>query len=112
MHSVQRTLATVLLPGRCAAAILSVAVAISAIPTIARADTIFEDEQGSHNRIGAYSTSGATVNASLITGLSGPQGGGPQGIAVSGSNLFVAYGGGVVTPAVTKWGSTPPQEPR
>ena len=36
------------------------------------------------NSIGEYTTSGATVNASLITGLSGP-----VGIAVSGSNLFV-----------------------
>jgi hypothetical protein len=34
--------------------------------------------------IGEYTTSGATVNAALITGLQSP-----QGIAVSGSNLFV-----------------------
>ena len=35
--------------------------------------------------IGEYTTSGATVNASLITGLNDP-----DGIAVSGGNLFVA----------------------
>ena len=35
--------------------------------------------------VGEYTTSGATVNASLITGLNAP-----YGIAVSGSNLFVA----------------------
>jgi len=34
--------------------------------------------------IGEYTTSGATVNASLISGLTGP-----DGIAVSGSDLFV-----------------------
>jgi hypothetical protein len=34
--------------------------------------------------VGEYTTSGATVNASLITGLNGP-----QGLAVSGSHLFV-----------------------
>src|ERR1017187_5432919 len=34
--------------------------------------------------IGEYTTSGATVNASLVTGLSYP-----RAIAVSGSNLFV-----------------------
>ena len=38
--------------------------------------------------IGEYTTAGATVNAALISGLNGP-----LGIAVSGSNLFVAnYG--------------------
>ncbi len=35
--------------------------------------------------IGEYTTSGAAVNASLISGLNNP-----VGIAVSGSNLFVA----------------------
>ena len=34
--------------------------------------------------IGEYTTSGATVNASLVSGLNYP-----YGIAVSGSNLFV-----------------------
>jgi hypothetical protein len=34
--------------------------------------------------VGEYTTSGATVNASLVPGLSGP-----FGIAVSGSDLFI-----------------------
>lgn len=34
--------------------------------------------------IGEYTTSGATVNAQLVTGLNGP-----QGLAISGSHLFV-----------------------
>jgi hypothetical protein len=38
--------------------------------------------------IGEYTTSGATVNASLISGLTSP-----YGIAVSGANLFVAQNG-------------------
>lgn len=38
-----------------------------------------------YNTIGEYSTSGATVNASLISGLAAP-----WGIAISGNNLFVA----------------------
>jgi hypothetical protein len=38
----------------------------------------------SGNTIGEYTTSGATVNASLVSGLNGP-----WGIAVSGSDLFV-----------------------
>ena len=37
------------------------------------------------NSIAEYTTSGATVNASLFTGLPGP-----VGIAISGNNLFVA----------------------
>ena len=49
----------------------------------ARADTIFVGNY-STGTIGEYTTSGATVNASLISGLSVP-----EGIAVSGSDLFV-----------------------
>ena len=42
--------------------------------------------------IGEYTTSGAVVNASLVSGLNDP-----NGIAVSGSNLFVAnYGNGTI----------------
>ena len=41
--------------------------------------------------IGNYTISGATANASLISGL-----GGAVGIAVSGSDLFIAYGGGTI----------------
>ena len=40
------------------------------------------------NRIAEYTTSGATVNASLVTGLNAP-----SGIAVSGSDLFVVNNG-------------------
>jgi hypothetical protein len=39
--------------------------------------------------IGEYTIAGATVNASLISGL-----GGPQGIAISGGDLFVTNGFG------------------
>jgi len=38
--------------------------------------------------IGVYTTSGATVNAALITGLTNP-----TGIAVSGSDVFVVKAG-------------------
>jgi DNA-binding beta-propeller fold protein YncE len=51
----------------------------------AHADNIFVTNQGQGNgTIGEYTTSGATVNASLVTGLSNS-----YGIAVSGSDLFV-----------------------
>ena len=76
--------ATVPATGRCAVAIFSVAAAVLAMQATARGDTIFETNYG-NKTIGAYTTSGATVNASLITGLNGP-----VGIAVSGSDLFVA----------------------
>lgn len=39
--------------------------------------------------IGEYTTSGGTINADLVTGLNGP-----NGIAVSGTDLFVPLGGG------------------
>ncbi len=39
---------------------------------------------GTGGTVGEYTTSGATVNASLVTGLFSP-----DGVAVSGSNLFV-----------------------
>src|ERR1700722_2179150 len=45
--------------------------------------TIFETNQFG-DTIGEYTTSGATVNAALISGLNIP-----EGIAVSGSDLFV-----------------------
>ena len=63
----------------------------------ARADEIFVTNFGT-GAIGAYTTSGATVNASLILGspgnapLCGAAPCGPIGIAVSGSNLFVLNG--------------------
>ena len=49
----------------------------------AHADNIFVTNQGT-NTIGEYTTSGATVNAALISGLDDP-----VGIAVSGSDVFV-----------------------
>jgi len=51
--------------------------------------------------IGEYTTSGATVNASLITGLSEP-----YGIAVSGSNLFVTNRGSGTIGEYTTSGAT------
>ena len=66
------------------------------LSSTARADSIFVTNflgTGSlANTIGDYTTSGATVNSSLISGLNNP-----TGIAVSGSNLFVTnYAGGTV----------------
>jgi hypothetical protein len=45
--------------------------------------------------IGEYTTSGMTVNASLVSGLNSPSAGlsVPLGIAVSGGNLFVVNSG-------------------
>ena len=54
----------------------------------ALADNIFVANGISGGTIGEYTTSGATVNAALISGLSTP-----VGIAVSGSNLFVTNAG-------------------
>jgi hypothetical protein len=58
------------------------------MPATSRSDTLFVSNSGSPgitSRIGEYTTSGATVNASLInTGFNFA-----YGIAVSGSNLFV-----------------------
>jgi hypothetical protein len=54
--------------------------------SIARAGTIFVTNN-STGTIGEYTTSGATVNASLITGLSNP-----GSLTLSGSNLFVGNG--------------------
>jgi DNA-binding beta-propeller fold protein YncE len=53
----------------------------------ARGDQIFVSNNSS-GTIGEYTTAGETVNAALISGLSSP-----NGIAVSGSDLFVANGG-------------------
>jgi len=71
-------------------------------PSAARAgDTIFETNLFI-DTVGAYTTSGATVNAALISGLPAP-----VGIAVSGSDLFVANlaGGGTIG-AYTTSGAT------
>ncbi len=45
--------------------------------------------------VGEYTTSGATINAFLLGGFDYP-----EGIAVSGSHLFVADGGNAYTPGV------------
>ena len=63
------------------ALVLSVGVALSA--ATARGQDIFVANFSS-GTIGEYTTSGATVNPSLISGLNTP-----IGLAVSGSNLFV-----------------------
>ncbi len=64
--------------------------ASNAITTTACAAEIFLDRV---NSVGAYTTSGATVNASLVTGLTES-----YGIAVSGSNLFVTNSFGIPGP--------------
>src|SRR3954452_920554 len=51
--------------------------------------------------IGAYTTAGATVNPALISGLHGP-----RGIAVSGSDLFVADAMGGTIGQYTTAGAT------
>src|SRR4030095_11931983 len=62
---------------------LGASAALCAMPATTRAAQIFvaNFETGT---IGEYTTSGATVDPALISGLSLP-----QGIAVSGGNLFV-----------------------
>ncbi len=59
------------------------------LPATAREADIFVVNNGS-GKIGEYTTAGATVNASLVTGLSYP-----EGLAISGGNLYVStlYGG-------------------
>jgi PEP-CTERM motif len=64
----------------------------------ARADLIFA---AGLSRVGEYTTSGATVNSALISGLSFP-----VGIAVSGSNLFVVNRGNGTVGEYTTAGAT------
>jgi autotransporter-associated beta strand protein len=54
-----------------------------------------------NSTIGVYTTSGATVNASLVSGLNTP-----AGIAVSGSNIYVANAGNGILPVYTTSGAT------
>src|SRR5438105_12963720 len=61
---------------------LSVLAVLSGMPATTRAQ-IFVSSFGD-GTIGEYTTSGATVNPALISGLSLP-----EGIAASGGNLFV-----------------------
>jgi hypothetical protein len=76
----------------------------------ARADEIFVTNYGT-GTVGAYTTSGATVNASLISGspgnasVCGAAPCGPIGIAVSGSNLFVLAGPGFTVGEYTTAGA-------
>jgi len=84
MGSLRRALATVFAARRGAVAILSVATAVVSLPATASGDNIFVANAGA-STVGEYTTSGTTVNASLISGLDGP-----GAIAVSGSNLLVA----------------------
>jgi hypothetical protein len=57
---------------------------------VARADLIFVANTGT-GMIGEYTTAGAAVYPALISGLNGP-----YGIAVSGSDLFVANANGTI----------------
>jgi MYXO-CTERM domain-containing protein len=57
---------------------------VSVLPRTTRADTIFVNNFSS-GTLGEYTTSGATINSSLISGLTDP-----FGLALSGSDLFVA----------------------
>src|SRR5512133_3190165 len=62
---------------------LAASAALCAIPGITRAAQIFVTNFQT-GTIGAYTTSGETVDPALVSGLSLP-----QGIAASGGNLFV-----------------------
>ena len=63
---------------------------ISIAASCANASTILVSSNSS-GIIGAYTTSGATVNASLITGLNSP-----GSLTLSGSDLFVEVGGDTI----------------
>ena len=78
---------------------VSIMTMLSAMPTGAYGDIFVTNNGG--NTVGDYTTSGATVNASLITGLNGP-----TGIALSGSNLFVANTGTSTVGEYTTSGTT------
>jgi hypothetical protein len=86
------------------AAILSVAAAILATPTTVRGDDALfvANVGGGTGYIGEYTTSGVTVNPSLITeGLNAP-----FAISVSGSNLFVSNDVGQSVGEYTTSGAT------
>src|SRR5690348_16161541 len=65
---------------------LAITIVFLAMPDSARCGTIFVANSGD-NTIGEYTTSGATVNPALVSGLNGP-----RFLAVSGGNLFVTNG--------------------
>jgi hypothetical protein len=79
------------------------AMLLAALPIgAARADTIFvANFIGPPGTIGKYTTAGAAVNAALVSGLNGP-----KGIAVSGSDLFVASEGSGTIGEYTTAGAT------
>ena len=62
---------------------ISFAAALWAMPVLAGEIFVTQD-YGGPGVVGEYATSGATVNASLVTGLDNP-----GGIAVSGSDVYV-----------------------
>jgi len=65
-----------------------IALALTCSLTVAlKAQNIYVSNLGD-NTIGEYGLDGSTVNASLISGLDGP-----EGIAISGNDLFVANNG-------------------
>jgi hypothetical protein len=68
---------------------LAASAALCAMPATAHAQIFATNFSG--NTIGEYTTSGATVNPSLLSGLSGP-----TGIAVSGGDLFVVNADGTI----------------
>jgi hypothetical protein len=71
--------------GRGLVGVLASLLGLALFSSLVRAqDTILVANNGS-GTIGAYTTSGATINASLISGLNGP-----ESIAVSGPYLFIA----------------------
>ena len=78
---------------------LTICAALWAMPGTAHAQ-IFVANNGSAT-IGEYTTSGATVNASLVSGLNNP-----SGIAASGGDLFIANVGNGTIGEYTTLGGT------
>lgn len=70
-------------------------VVVCLVSTAAPADNIYVAESGL-GRVGKYSTSGAAINPSLITGLTNPR---DMRITSSGNLLVTSAGAGVVTPS-------------
>jgi len=83
---------------------LVTAAALCAMPGTTTGAQIFETNRGTtseNGTIGEYTTSGATVNAALVSGLNDP-----LGIAVSGGNLFVGNAGNCTIGEYTTSGTT------
>jgi len=72
-------------PVSCGLCTFLLAIGLLTMPATARCGTIFVTNAELTGTVGKYTTSGATVNPALISGLNGP-----LGIAVSGGNLFVS----------------------